>query len=90
MLEAVTVELEQDPELKVLSALEARRVRKDSTDVLMGRGPRQYRDTINKLLEEMRAEGQLGLDINLDAVSAPIVSSMAEAQRRDQGARGPF
>ena len=83
VLEAVTVELEQDPELKVLSALEARRVRKDSTDVLMGRGPRQYRDTINKILEEMRAEGQLRLDINLDAVRAAVIG-MAEGLWRDQ------
>lgn len=83
VLEAITVELQNDPELKTLSALEARRVRKDNTNVLMGRGPRQFRDIIDRILEDMRAEGQLRSDINLHAVRAAVVG-MAEGLWRDQ------
>ncbi|HEY4900106.1 MAG TPA: TetR/AcrR family transcriptional regulator [Terriglobales bacterium] len=83
VLEAITVELESDPELKILSALESRRVRKDSNVVLLSRGARQFRDILDRILEDMRNEGQIRADMNLDAVRAAVVG-MAEGLWRDQ------
>jgi AcrR family transcriptional regulator len=83
VLEAVSIELEKDPELKTLAMLESRRVRKDGTDVLLSRGSRQYRELLSKILQDMRNEGQLRTDISLDAVRAAI-TGMAEGLWRDQ------
>jgi AcrR family transcriptional regulator len=83
VLEAITVELENDPELKVLSALEARRVSKDSNVVLLSRGALQYRKILDRILEDMRNEGQIRADVNLDAVRAAVVG-MTEGLWRDQ------
>ena len=83
VLEAITVELENDPELKILSALESHRVRKDSNIVLLSRGARQFRDILDRILEDMRNEGQIRSDVNLDAVRAAVVG-MAEGLWRDR------
>jgi AcrR family transcriptional regulator len=83
VLKAITVELENDPELKVLSALESRRVRKDSNEVVLTRGSHQYRELLDRILIDMRNEGQIRSDVNLDAVRAAIVG-MAEGMWRDQ------
>lgn len=83
VLEAITIELENDPELKTLSALESRRVRKDSNVVLMSRGARQFRDILDRILQDMRNEGQMRSDVNLDAVRAAVLG-MAEGLWRDQ------
>ena len=83
VLEAVTFELESDPELKTLAMLEARRMRKDGTDVLMTRGSRQYRELLDGILQDMRNQGQLRQDVNLDAVRAAVIG-MAEGLWRDQ------
>lgn len=83
VLEAVTVELENDPELKILSMLEARRMRKDSNIVLLGRGAYQFREILDRILQDMRNEGQIRPDINLDAVRAAVIG-MAEGLWRDQ------
>ena len=83
VLEAITIELENDPELKILSALESRRVRKDSNVVLMSRGAHQFRDILDRILEDMRTEGQIRSDISLDAIRAAIVG-MAEGLWRDR------
>ena len=83
VLEAITFELENDPELKTLAMLEARRMRKDGTDVLMTRGSRQYRELLDGILQDMRNQGQLRQDVNLDAVRA-AVTGMAEGLWRDQ------
>ena len=82
VLRAITVELENDPELKVLSALEARRVRKDSNEVVLTNGNHQLRELLERILLEMRAEGEIRPDINLDAVRAAIIG-MAEGLWRD-------
>ena len=63
--------------------LEARRVRKDSTTVLMGQGTRQFREMLDRILQDMRNEGQIRPDINLQAVRAAIIG-MAEGLWRDQ------
>jgi AcrR family transcriptional regulator len=44
VLEAVTVELENDPELKILSMLVARRMLTDSNIVLLGLGVYEFRE----------------------------------------------
>ena len=87
VLKAITVELENDPELKVLSALESRRVRKDSNEVVLTRGNHQYRELLDRILIDMRTEGQIRADVNLDAVHAAIVG-MAEGMWRDQVVAG--
>lgn len=83
MLEAIALELNSDVELKDLMMLEAHRVRKDGTDVLMSRGFRQFVDVIDGILNDMRTEGQLRPDINLEAVRSACVG-MIEGMLRDQ------
>jgi AcrR family transcriptional regulator len=83
VLKAITVEFENDPEFKVLAALEARRVRKDSSEIVLTHGWRQYRELIERILADMRNEGLLRGDINLSAVRSAIVG-MAEGMWRDQ------
>ena len=87
VLKAITVELENDPELKILSALESRRVRKDSNEVVLTRGNHQYRELLDRILIDMRTEGQIRADVNLDAVRAAVVG-MAEGMCRDQVVAG--
>lgn len=82
-MEAIAVELEGDPDLKVLMSLEGRRVRKDSTDVVMSRGFRQFIERIDTILAEMRRAGQIRSDLNLDAVRAAYLGMM-EGLLRDQ------
>lgn len=87
ILEAVIIELEQDPELKELMMLEARRVRKDNIDVLLSRGFRQFTEVMDGILTDMRHEGQLRPDVNIDAVRAAYVG-MVEGMLRDQVVAG--
>lgn len=83
VLEAIAVELERDSELKDLMMLEARRVRKDNTDVLMSRGFRQFSDLVDNILIEMRKDGHVRRDVNLEAVRAACIGMM-EGLLRDQ------
>ncbi len=83
MLSATTIEFENDPQLKVIAALEARRVRKDSTDVAISGGYRRYREMLDRVLIDMRTEGQIRSDLNLDAVRAAIIG-LADGLWRDQ------
>jgi AcrR family transcriptional regulator len=83
VFEAITVELENDPEQKTLTMLEARRVRKDNTGLLLGQGTLQFREMLDHILQDMRNEGQIRPDINLQAVRAALVG-MAEGLWRDQ------
>ena len=83
VLQAITFEFEKDPELKILSALESRRVRRDSNEIVLTHGVRQYRDLLDRILQDMRNEGQLRADVNLHAVRAAVIG-MAEGLWRDQ------
>ena len=83
MLEAVVVEMESDQELKELMSLEARRVRKDSRDVLMSRGYRQFSSLFDAVLSEMRGHEQIRSDLNLEAVRAALIGTV-ESLLRDQ------
>lgn len=83
MLTAATIELENDPQFKILAALEARRIGKDSSDVVVSSGYRRYRELLDRALIDMRTEGQIRSDLNLDAVRAAIIG-MADGLWRDQ------
>jgi len=83
MLQAMIIEVDNDPDLKQLMALEARRVRKDNRDVLLSRGYQQFSELVHGLLGEMRDHGHLHPDVNLDAVRAAILG-MTEGLLRDQ------
>ena len=82
-LEAVVIELQNDSELKELMTLEACRIRKDNRDVVMSRGYHQFSEILGALLREMRSQGQIRPDINLDALRAGLYG-MAEGLLRDQ------
>lgn len=83
MLSATTIEFENDPQLKVIAALESRRIRRDSTDVAVSGGYRRYREILDRLLIDMRTEGQIRADLNLDAVRAAVIG-LADGLWRDQ------
>jgi hypothetical protein len=82
ILTAATIEFENDEQFKILSALESRRVRKDSNEVVISRGYRRFREGFDRTLLDMRAEGMIGPDLNLDAVRAAILG-FAEGLWRD-------
>ncbi len=83
MLEAVVVEMGSDDELKDLMTLEGRRVRKDGRDVLMSRGYRQFVELFDEVLSDMRREGEIRAELNLEAARAALIG-MTESLLRDQ------
>jgi AcrR family transcriptional regulator len=83
MLQAIAAEMENDQELKELATLEARRVRKDSRDVIMSRGYRQFSQLFEGVLSEMRNRQQIRSDLNLEAVRTAFIG-MVESLLRDQ------
>ena len=83
MLMAATIEFENDEQFKILAALEARRVRKDSNEVIISRGYRRFREVFDRTLLEMRTDGMIRPDLNLDAVRAAIFG-FADGLWRDQ------
>jgi len=83
VLEAFVTELENDPDLKNLMVLESGRVRKDNRDVMIGPGFQQFTESVSAMLTEMRDQGQIRSDLNLDAVRAAIVG-ITEGLLRDQ------
>ena len=86
-LEAMVIELENDPELKELVALEAHRVRKDGRDVLISSGYRQFSELIASLLAEMRDRKLIRSDVNLDAMRAGLIG-LADGLVREQVVAG--
>ena len=83
ILTAATLEFEHDDQFKVLAALEARRVRKDSNEVIISRGYRRFRELVDHTLLEMQAEGMIRPGLNLDAVRAAVLG-FADGLWRDQ------
>jgi AcrR family transcriptional regulator len=86
-LEAVVIELENDSELKELITLEGCRVRKDNHDVRMSGGYLQFSELIGSLLNQMRSQGQVRADINLDALRAGLIG-MTEGLLRSKVVAG--
>jgi len=87
MLEAAVVEMEHDRELKELMTLESRRVRKDTREVQMSRGYRQFTELFDGVLSEMRGRQQIRPDVNLEAARAALVGTV-ESLLRDQVVAG--
>jgi len=83
LLTAATIEFENDSQFKVLAALEARRVRKDSNEVMVSRGYKRYREMFDRVLQDMRNEGMIRPDLNLDAVRAAVLG-FADGLWRDE------
>ena len=83
ILTAATIEFENDSQFKVLAALEARRVRKDSNEVMVSRGYKRYREMFDRVLQDMHTEGMIRSDLNLDAVRAAILG-FADGLWRDE------
>jgi len=83
VLEAMVIELENDPELKEIMMLEARRVRKDNRDVLLAQGFQRFAQILDGILEEMRAQGQIHGDVHPQAVRAACIG-VTEGLLRDQ------
>ena len=83
LLDLVLAALERDPEAKQLMLLEGRRVRKEGRLVLLTRGYQEFVKTIDSLLLEMRAAGQVRSDANLQAIRSGLMGMM-EGMMRDQ------
>ena len=83
MLDAIMVEMEHDQELKDLMTLEAHRVRKDGRDVIVSRGYRQFAELLDNVLSEMRRNGEIRAELNLEAVRSALIG-MTESLLRDQ------
>ena len=83
MLTAATIEFENDDQFKVLAALEARRVRRDSDQVIISRGHRRFRELFDQTLAEMQTEGMVRPELNLDAVRAAVMG-FADGLWRDE------
>jgi AcrR family transcriptional regulator len=82
-LEAFVVELENDSDLKNLMVLEAGRVRKDNRDVIVSAGYQQFAEMVSATLADMRNQGLIRSDVNLEAVRAAFIG-MTEGLLRDQ------
>jgi len=82
VLEAVIIELENDSDLRNLMVLEAGRVRKDNRDVIVSHGFQQFAEVVYAILAEMRDQGQISSDLNLEALRAAFVG-MTKGLLRD-------
>jgi len=80
---AMLVALEADPVLKELLLLEGRRIRKEGHMILMTRGFLQIVGTLDRILNEMRKQGELGPGLNPQAVRSALIGSV-EGMLRDQ------
>ncbi len=83
VLEAFVTELENDSDMKNLMVLESGRVRKDNRDVIVSAGFQQFAETVSAMLTEMRDQGQIRSDVNLEAMRAAFIG-MTEGLLRDQ------
>jgi AcrR family transcriptional regulator len=83
LLDLVLSALERDPELKELLLLEGRRVRKEGHLILLTRGYLEFVKTVDSLLLEIRAAGQLRPDANPQAIRSGLIG-MLEGLLRDQ------
>jgi len=83
LLDLVIRAFERDPELKELMLLEGRRVRKEGHMVLLTRGYQELVKTVDSLMLEMQAAGELPYDVNSQAIRSGIMG-MLEGLMRDQ------
>lgn len=82
LLDLVLAAFDRDPQAKELLLLEGRRVRKEGRMVLLTRGYQEFVKTIDSLLLEMRAAGEIRSDANLQAIRSGLMGMM-EGMMRD-------
>lgn len=75
LVEAVAGALERDPEVKLLMLLEGRRVRKEGHMVLLTEGFRAFVRTLDGVLQEIRAAGQLRPGLRVEAVRSALMGA---------------
>ncbi|HWM89893.1 MAG TPA: TetR/AcrR family transcriptional regulator [Thermoanaerobaculia bacterium] len=75
--------LEQDKDLRTLMLLEGRRIRKHGSMVVLTDGFLNMVATLDGLLEEMRAAGQLQPGLNVQAIRSALIGAF-EGLLRDQ------
>src|SRR5436853_1024163 len=80
---AMLVALEADPVLKELLLLEGRRIRKEGQMILMTRGFLQIVGTLDRIVNEMRTQGELRPGVSPQAVRSALIGSV-EGMLRDQ------
>ena len=73
VLEAVVIELENDSDLKNLMMLETGRVRRDNRDVIISQGFQRFAEVVYRILAEMRDQGHIRPDLNLEALRAAFI-----------------
>ena len=83
LLQLVFKALDRDPELKELMLLEGRRVRKEGRMVMLTQGYQDFVKTVDSVLLEMRAAGELRSDLSLQAIRSALMG-MFEGLLRDQ------
>lgn len=79
----ILAKLEEDDPLKQLFLLEGRRIRKEGRTILMTQGFLELVKTIDELLMEMRNQGQLRSDLNVESVRSALIGMM-EGLLRDK------
>ncbi len=75
--------LEADEELRTLMLLEGRRIRKEGHMVMLTHGFLDFIKSLDAVLHEMRANGQLVEDVSVEAVRSALMGAM-EGLLRDQ------
>src|SRR6476620_11564788 len=75
--------LEEDEQLKQLFLLEGRRIRKEGHMLLITKGYLDLIKTVDGLLSEMRDQGQLRSDLNVQATRSALIG-MVEGLLRDR------
>jgi AcrR family transcriptional regulator len=80
---SVLSKLEDDDQLKQLFLLEGRRIRKEGHLVLLTKGYLDLIKTVDGLLAEMKRQGQLRPDLNVEATRSAL-TGMVEGLLRDR------
>jgi AcrR family transcriptional regulator len=83
LIELVLHALERDPDLKLLMLLEGRRIRKEGHMVVLTQGFLAFVKSIDTILLEMRARGELRTDVPPEAVRSALMG-MFEGMLRDR------
>ncbi len=83
LLEIVTAAFDRDHEVKELLLLEGRRIRKEGGLFMLTGGFMNFVKTIDAILNEMKAAGQLRPDISVEAARSALMG-MFEGMMRDQ------
>jgi TetR/AcrR family fatty acid metabolism transcriptional regulator len=75
--------MERDPDLKVLMLLEGRRIRKEAQAVVLTQGFRDFIALFDRILRQMRADGDLRKELQPEAVRSALMGAY-EGLMRDQ------